>query len=121
MTPAIEHEILAALREVDDPELGVDIVALGLVVSVDVVGDRVLVVLAMTTPTCPLGGLIAETAAVAVGKRLGPGYAVRVAVDRTAPWSPECAASEVRARFERKPSWLLTAVKAGLSRLVGAA
>lgn len=121
MTPAVEGEILAALREVDDPELGVDIVALGLVVSIDVVGDEVFVVLAMTTPTCPLGGLIAETAAVAVGRRLGPAYAVRVTVDRKAAWSPEYAAPDVRAHFERRPSRLLTAVRSGLSRLMGAA
>jgi len=116
---AVEAAVLDALRDVDDPELGVDVVALGLVRSIDLHGDRVAVVLAMTTPTCPLAGLIAETAAVAVGERLGPGYAVRVTVDRSARWSPDDAEPEVRARFARRPSRLLEAVRAGFDRLTG--
>jgi len=119
VTAAVEADVLAALREVDDPELGVDVVALGLVRAIDIDGDRVAVVLAMTTPTCPLAGLIAETAAVAVGKRLGPGFAVRVTVDRSVRWSPDDAEPEVRARFARRPSRLLGALRHGLDRLTG--
>jgi len=120
MSPLLEREILAALGEVDDPELGVSIVDLGLVASCGIDGDQVSIVLMMTTPTCPLGGLIAETAAVAVGKRLGSDYAVRVTVDRQATWSPDMAAPDVRARFERKPSRISAALRAGFQRLVGA-
>lgn len=119
MSPALEREILAALGEVDDPELGVNIVDLGLVTSCGIEDGQVSIVLMMTTPTCPLGGLIAETAAVAVGKRLGPDYAVRVAVDRQATWSPDLATPTVRTRFERRPSRLGTALRAGFQRLVG--
>lgn len=116
---AVEADVLAALREVDDPELGVDVVALGLVRAIDVDDDRVAVVLAMTTPTCPLAGLIAETAAVAVGERLGPAFAVRVTVDRSVRWSPDDAEPDVRARFARRPSRLLGALWHGLDRLTG--
>lgn len=120
MSPVLEREILGALGEVDDPELGVNIVDLGLVVSCAIDGDQISIGLMMTTPTCPLGGLIAETAAVAVGKRLGPDYAVRVTVDRQALWSPDMAAPEVRTRFERKPTGIGAALRAGLRRLTGA-
>lgn len=114
MNRPVTEEILAALRGVDDPELGVSIVDLGLVVSVDVIGTCVSVVLATTSPACPLGGLIAETAAAAIGDRLGPTYGVRVTVDRTLDWSPEDAVPEVRARFERPPSRILDALRSGL-------
>ena len=119
MRADLKREVFDALREVDDPELGVNIVDLGLVTACSLDGDQISIVLMMTTPTCPLGGLIAETAAVAVGKRLGPDYTVRVTVDRKATWSPDLASPEVWARFERKPSRLGAALKAGFSRLVG--
>ena len=114
MNRPITEEVLAALRGVDDPELGVSIVDLGLVVSIDVVGNCVAVVLATTSPACPLGGVIAETAASAVGDRLGPAYGIRITVDRRVDWSPEDATPEVRARFERPPSRILDALRSGL-------
>jgi len=116
---AIEAEVLAALREVDDPELGVNIVDLGLVISCEIASDDVSITL-MTTPTCPLGGLIAETAAVAVGKRLGPDYTVHVRIERDALWSPDLASPEVRTRFAPKPFRPLSTVRTWLSRLAGA-
>ncbi len=114
MNRQITEEVLAALRGVDDPELGISIVDLGLVVSIDVVGSCVSVVLATTSPACPLGGLIAETAAAAVGDRLGPAYGIRITLDRRAVWSPADADPAVRARFERPPSRFLDALRSGL-------
>jgi metal-sulfur cluster biosynthetic enzyme len=116
----IEAEILAALREVDDAELGVNIVDLGLVISCVIAPGDISIRLMMTTPTCPLGRLIAETAAATVGKRLGPDYTVHVQVERDAHWSPDLASPEVRARFAPSPFRPLSAAKAWLSRLAGA-
>lgn len=115
----IHSEVLAALREIDDPELDVNIVDLGLVTSCEIAPGEVSITLIMTTPTCPLGGLIAETAATAVGKRLGPDYTVHVRVERGALWSPDLASPEVRARFAPKPFRPISAVKAWFSRLAG--
>lgn len=116
----IEAEILAALREVDDPELGVNIVDLGLVISCDIAPGDIAIRLMMTTPTCPLGGLIAETAAAAVGRWLGSDYTVHVRVERDAQWSPDVVSPDVRARFAPRPFWPLSAAKAWLARLAGA-
>jgi len=117
---AIEAEVLAALRAVDDPELGVNIVDLGLVISCEIGPGEVSITLMVTTPTCPLGGLIAKRAAVAVGKRLGPDHTVHVKIERDALWSPELAAPEVRTRFAPKPFRPLSTVRTWLSRLAGA-
>jgi len=51
MNPA---EIREALREVIDPELGVNIVDLGLVYAIEIVDNEVRVTMTMTTPACPL-------------------------------------------------------------------
>jgi ATP-binding protein involved in chromosome partitioning len=49
-----EHQILEALRPVDDPELNVSIVELGMVRAVDIKRGRVSVRVALTVPGCPM-------------------------------------------------------------------
>ncbi len=49
-----EAEILDALATVIDPELGMNIVDLGLVYEIRVGGDTVSISLTMTTPACPI-------------------------------------------------------------------
>lgn len=53
---------LETLRDVIDPEVGLNIVDLGLVYGVEVVGAALQVQLTMTTPACPLGEQIQREA-----------------------------------------------------------
>jgi metal-sulfur cluster biosynthetic enzyme len=48
--------IAAALRRVVDPEVGLDVVRLGLVYNIEWTGEGVRVVHTFTTPGCPLAG-----------------------------------------------------------------
>ncbi len=50
----IEDQVLDALREVIDPELGVNIVDLGLVYGIYISGKAVRIEMTMTSPACPL-------------------------------------------------------------------
>lgn len=84
----LSARIRQGLRDVIDPELGVNVVDLGLVYRVTLDGDRVEVLLTMTSPTCPLGGHLASEAEAAV-RRSAPGVgqvAVRLVLDP--PWHP---------------------------------
>ncbi len=78
---------MASLREILDPELGLDVVALGLVYGVDVDGTDLRVRLTMTTPACPLGEQIVRDAEHRLRSIAGVG-AVRVDLVWEPPWHP---------------------------------
>lgn len=115
----MREKLLAALATVDDPELGIDIVSLGLVRRLDIGEGTVDVELMMTTPTCPLGNLIGENARIAVERAAGPGWTIDVIIDKAAVWSPELADPAVRSRFERQPSRFEAAVSKFAAGLFG--
>jgi metal-sulfur cluster biosynthetic enzyme len=57
---ATREEVLEALHQVEDPELGMDIVDLGLLYDVDVEGVKVKVTYSLTSMGCPAGEMIQE-------------------------------------------------------------
>jgi metal-sulfur cluster biosynthetic enzyme len=77
-----------ALRSVDDPEVGMNIVDLGLIYRIDVAPQSVHVTMTMTTPACPMGGLIVDEVREAVGPLVPRGGDVEVELVWDPPWSP---------------------------------
>jgi len=89
-------DVLRALRVVLDPELGIDIVSLGLVYGATRDGARAHVVMTMTSPACPLGEVLIEDAKAAVTS-LVPGVreaAVELVFEPR--WTPERMTPEAR-------------------------
>lgn len=59
LQPVVSAEdVVRELRQVYDPELGIDIVNLGLVYEVQVEGDTAKIGMTFTTPGCPVGPYI---------------------------------------------------------------
>ena len=77
-----------ALRDVIDPELGLDFVELGLIYDVAVDAGNVSVTYTLTTPGCPLGPQVDEQIQEFVGELDGVD-AVESTMTFTPPWSPE--------------------------------
>lgn len=91
-----ERDVLAALRQVLDPELGINVVDLGLVYEVTIGPDRIGVALTMTSPACPLGGQLRSEAEAAL-RRAAPGVThveVRLVLDP--PWHPALMSDAAR-------------------------
>ncbi|MCC7487075.1 MAG: metal-sulfur cluster assembly factor [Burkholderiales bacterium] len=94
-----ESAIREALRTVYDPEVGENIVDLGLVYRVETRPGAVDLDITMTTPACPAAGSIAEEAGAAVRRACPEGTRVRVEVVFDPPWTPEYMSADVKRRF----------------------
>lgn len=87
MDKALEENIMGALEQVNDPELGVDIVNLGLVYGVDMDdAGKVTVTMTLTSMGCPLAGQIAADVKYALAD-LPEIKDVDVSIVWSPPWS----------------------------------
>jgi metal-sulfur cluster biosynthetic enzyme len=85
---ATREEVVEALRQVEDPELGMDIVDLGLMYDVEVDGPKVKVIYTLTSMGCPVGPMIDEQ--IGDVTRAVPGVEeVETELTWDPPWSPE--------------------------------
>lgn len=93
--------VLAALREVYDPELGVNVVDLGLVYGIAIDGSRVTVTMTLTTPGCPLHDSLTEAVEQAV-RWLAPGVQT---VDVNLVWEPAWRPEMITPAGRRELGW----------------
>ena len=85
---ASTNDVLEALRQVEDPELGMDIVDLGLVYDVAVEGETAKVIYSLTSMGCPAGPLIAQDIDGAVRQVEGI-QDVELELTFDPPWTPD--------------------------------
>ena len=93
-------QVREALREIIDPEIGINIVDLGLIYAIKADRQTVRVRMTMTTASCPMGGMLAEEARLVIARRF-PAAAVDVDLVWDPPWNPSMMSPAGRALLGR--------------------
>jgi FeS assembly SUF system protein len=91
----LQEKIIAALRNIYDPELPVNIYDLGLVYSIDIKGRDVDVVMTLTSPNCPVAGSMPAQVECAI-KALDEVDNVCVELTWDPPWDSDRLSDEVK-------------------------
>lgn len=90
-----EKDVQKALKTVKDPELGLDLVVLGLVYDIEVDDANVHATISLTSPMCPVAEQIVENAREAIAGVDGVEEA-EVTLTFDPPWTPERIAPLIR-------------------------
>ena len=93
--PTLER-VREALRLVIDPEIGINIVDLGLVYGIEVTNGDVRVEVTMTTPACPLSEYVTTQAEATIWQQVPSVTAVAVELVWEPAWRPEMMSEEAR-------------------------
>ena len=94
-----EESVREALRSVNDPEVGMNIVDLGLVYRIDIASRLVRVEMTMTSAACPMGDMISDNARRAVSAALPEEIVVDVVLVWEPPWTPDMMSETARQTF----------------------
>jgi metal-sulfur cluster biosynthetic enzyme len=84
------------LRRVSDPEVGINIVDLGLVYGIEATSRSLQVVMTLTSPGCPVAEQLTAEVRHLLRALGGPGCEVAVHLVWDPPWSPERMAEAAR-------------------------
>ncbi len=90
-----EEMVREALKEVIDPEIGVNIVDLGMVYGIDMKVDEVKITMTLTTPMCPLSEYIDQAVKEAL-EVFSSLQAVDVNLVWTPPWNPSMMSEDAK-------------------------
>jgi metal-sulfur cluster biosynthetic enzyme len=90
-----DDDVMEALSNVIDPELGLDFVELGLIYGVSISDGNVHVTFTLTTPGCPIGPQVNEQIEEFVGELEGV-KTVESEMVFTPAWSPEMMSEDAK-------------------------
>lgn len=100
----VRKQIADVLRHVDDPELGINIVDLGLIYDLQFDDGDLAVKLTMTTPACPLSDYIKRSIRSVTNQAKGI-ERVQIEIVWDPPWSPDMMEPDVRSKQFRRPQY----------------
>ncbi|MGC8564963.1 MAG: metal-sulfur cluster assembly factor [Thermoplasmata archaeon] len=90
-----EEDVIEVLKSVIDPEIGLDVINLGLVYEIKVNDDIVYIKMTMTTPGCPLASWILADAENKI-KQMPEVKDVQIELVWDPPWSVDRISEEAR-------------------------
>ncbi|TAK47597.1 MAG: metal-sulfur cluster assembly factor [Xanthobacteraceae bacterium] len=92
----MNEDILTALKSVIDPEVGINIVDLGLVYRADLGASEINIDLTMTSPACPMGEMIIDDIRRTLQSSFPETETVNVELVWDPPWTPSLMSEEIR-------------------------
>ena len=103
-TPGLdEQQVRDILRQVIDPEVGMNIVALGLVYRVEVAPGNLVIEMTMTSPACPMGDMIVGDVRAALAKVLPDSFEPDIRLVWEPPWNPSMMNEATKQHFGWTP------------------
>jgi metal-sulfur cluster biosynthetic enzyme len=98
--PLTEDNVRDALKQVDDPELGINIVDLGLVYEVNLRDEKdVQVVMTLTTPFCPIGPSVKQQITNVLKNDIEHVDKVDVQFTFNPPWDKDMMSEDAKAEL----------------------
>ena len=91
-----KEDVINVLKEVEDPELQMDVWSLGLIYEVKIEKEKVNIKMTFTTPMCPYGPMLLDMIEDAVKSEIKTVKVVKIEVVFEPPWQPS---EELRAMF----------------------
>jgi metal-sulfur cluster biosynthetic enzyme len=95
-----ETDIREALRHVIDPEIGVNIVDLGLVYRIEMEGARARIAMTMTSPACPMVDYLKDLVVSAIRQRIADVEDVDIIIEWEPPWDPDMMSDAARRQLD---------------------
>ena len=92
---ATVEDVTDALRDVIDPELGLDFVELGLIYDVEIEDSTVRITYTLTSPGCPIGPQVSEQIEEFVGELDGVEDVIPT-MTFSPPWTPELMSEDAK-------------------------
>ncbi len=100
ISPLQEQDLVRdMLRRVVDPEVGINIVDMGLVYRIESLPEHVLIEMTMTSPACPMGDMIEDDARQELARGLAQERQVELRIVWDPPWDPSMMAESAREHF----------------------
>ena len=90
-----EDAVFEAVKEIIDPEVGINIVDMGLIYGVDIEDETVNITMTLTSPGCPAGGQLINGTQHVTQQLEGVGE-VNINVVWTPRWTPEMMTEEAK-------------------------
>lgn len=94
-----EAEVREVLKTVVDPEIGINIVDLGLIYKIETQPDSIRVELTMTSPTCPLHQVIITQMEQILRQNFPDAKNIDSQLVWYPPWSPDMMSDEAKSRL----------------------
>ena len=98
MAGVTKEKVLEVLKNVVDPEIGINIVDLGFIYEVNIKGDKIHVKMTLTTPGCPMHSMFVHEVENAL-KAAFEDVDVDVEVVFDPPWTPERMSKDARKKL----------------------